>query len=229
MKYFYKGKLDWDERSSAGRYVKENCKALKVTTGIFPRLILVASFPVYNFFLALVTCCIVSRVLSFSGACYLLHRFPRLLLTGGAFSRAFHACHWLVIFTHLTFRGLLSPFLRFLCLEPELGTNLLFLSLIEIGLFVSRVIKVRHVWFSNIHPRTDHTYMYECFVLFLHRSTSVEMEKHTNSSSTLWSTFWNMNPRSDWLQEKPSTTPSSLAWTCLTRLATDILTARVDD
>ena len=29
-KYFYKGKLDWDERSSAGRYVRENCKALKV-------------------------------------------------------------------------------------------------------------------------------------------------------------------------------------------------------
>ncbi|XP_068706963.1 dual specificity protein kinase CLK2-like [Montipora foliosa] len=28
-KYFYKGKLDWDERSSAGRYVRENCKALK--------------------------------------------------------------------------------------------------------------------------------------------------------------------------------------------------------
>lgn len=31
-KYFYKGKLDWDERSSAGRYVRENCKALKVGT-----------------------------------------------------------------------------------------------------------------------------------------------------------------------------------------------------
>jgi len=28
-KYFYKGKLDWDERSSAGRYVRDNCKALK--------------------------------------------------------------------------------------------------------------------------------------------------------------------------------------------------------
>ncbi|XP_073250797.1 dual specificity protein kinase CLK2-like [Porites lutea] len=28
-KYFYKGKLDWDERSSAGRYVRENCKALR--------------------------------------------------------------------------------------------------------------------------------------------------------------------------------------------------------
>lgn len=28
-KYFYRGKLDWDERSSAGRYVRENCKALK--------------------------------------------------------------------------------------------------------------------------------------------------------------------------------------------------------
>lgn len=31
-KYFYKGKLDWDERSSAGRYVRDNCKALKVTS-----------------------------------------------------------------------------------------------------------------------------------------------------------------------------------------------------
>ncbi|KAF4521967.1 hypothetical protein B566_EDAN009495 [Ephemera danica] len=27
-KYFYHGKLDWDERSSAGRYVRENCKPL---------------------------------------------------------------------------------------------------------------------------------------------------------------------------------------------------------
>lgn len=29
-KYFYHGKLDWDERSSAGRYVRENCKPLRV-------------------------------------------------------------------------------------------------------------------------------------------------------------------------------------------------------
>ncbi|XP_002738423.1 dual specificity protein kinase CLK2-like [Saccoglossus kowalevskii] len=28
-KYFYHGKLDWDEKSSAGRYVRENCKSLK--------------------------------------------------------------------------------------------------------------------------------------------------------------------------------------------------------
>ncbi|XP_030754062.1 probable dual specificity protein kinase madd-3 isoform X2 [Sitophilus oryzae] len=27
-KYFYKGKLDWDEKSSAGRYVRDNCKPL---------------------------------------------------------------------------------------------------------------------------------------------------------------------------------------------------------
>ncbi|XP_042870199.1 probable serine/threonine-protein kinase dyrk2 isoform X5 [Penaeus japonicus] len=29
-KYFYHGKLDWDEKSSAGRYVRENCKPLRV-------------------------------------------------------------------------------------------------------------------------------------------------------------------------------------------------------
>lgn len=28
-KYFYHGRLDWDEKSSAGRYVRENCKALR--------------------------------------------------------------------------------------------------------------------------------------------------------------------------------------------------------
>jgi len=28
-KYFYRGRLDWDEKSSAGRYVRENCKPLK--------------------------------------------------------------------------------------------------------------------------------------------------------------------------------------------------------
>ena len=31
-KYFYKGLLDWDDRSSAGRYVRDNCKPLKVNT-----------------------------------------------------------------------------------------------------------------------------------------------------------------------------------------------------
>jgi len=29
-KYFHHGRLDWDERSSAGRYVKENCRTLMV-------------------------------------------------------------------------------------------------------------------------------------------------------------------------------------------------------
>uniref|UniRef100_T1JJF3 Protein kinase domain-containing protein n=1 Tax=Strigamia maritima TaxID=126957 RepID=T1JJF3_STRMM len=28
-KYFYHGRLDWDEKSSAGRYVRENCKPLR--------------------------------------------------------------------------------------------------------------------------------------------------------------------------------------------------------
>lgn len=28
-KYFYRGRLDWDDRSSAGRYVRENCKPLR--------------------------------------------------------------------------------------------------------------------------------------------------------------------------------------------------------
>ena len=31
-KYFYHGKLDWDEKSSAGRYVRENCKPLHVSS-----------------------------------------------------------------------------------------------------------------------------------------------------------------------------------------------------
>lgn len=30
-KYFYHGKLDCDEKSSAGRYVRENCKPLHVS------------------------------------------------------------------------------------------------------------------------------------------------------------------------------------------------------
>ena len=30
-KYFYHGKLDWDDKSSAGRYVRENCKPLHVS------------------------------------------------------------------------------------------------------------------------------------------------------------------------------------------------------
>ena len=29
-KYFQTGKLVWDEHSSAGKYVRENCKPLKV-------------------------------------------------------------------------------------------------------------------------------------------------------------------------------------------------------
>merc|ERR1712228_1071271 len=28
-KYFYRGRLDWDERSSAGKYVRESCHPLK--------------------------------------------------------------------------------------------------------------------------------------------------------------------------------------------------------
>lgn len=28
-KYFYHGKLDWDEKSSAGRYVRDHCKPLQ--------------------------------------------------------------------------------------------------------------------------------------------------------------------------------------------------------
>ena len=32
-KYFYRGRLDWDEKSSAARYVRENCKPLRVSDG----------------------------------------------------------------------------------------------------------------------------------------------------------------------------------------------------
>lgn len=31
QKYFYRGRLDWDENTSAGRYVRENCKPLRVS------------------------------------------------------------------------------------------------------------------------------------------------------------------------------------------------------
>jgi len=34
-KYFYHGRLDWDERSSAGRYVRDNCKPLRVGLIVF--------------------------------------------------------------------------------------------------------------------------------------------------------------------------------------------------
>ena len=34
-KYFYKGRLDWDERSSSARYVKDNCKPLRVGVAKF--------------------------------------------------------------------------------------------------------------------------------------------------------------------------------------------------
>lgn len=30
-KYFYHGKLEWDDKSSAGRYVRDNCKPLHVS------------------------------------------------------------------------------------------------------------------------------------------------------------------------------------------------------
>ena len=33
-KYFHHGKLEWDEKSSAGRYVRENCKPLMVNVFI---------------------------------------------------------------------------------------------------------------------------------------------------------------------------------------------------
>ncbi|XP_046397875.1 dual specificity protein kinase CLK2 isoform X5 [Ischnura elegans] len=33
-KYFYHGKLDWEEKSSAGRYVRENCKPLRRYQGV---------------------------------------------------------------------------------------------------------------------------------------------------------------------------------------------------
>lgn len=33
-KYFYHGKLDWDEKSSAGRYVRDNCKPLHVSINL---------------------------------------------------------------------------------------------------------------------------------------------------------------------------------------------------
>ena len=36
QKYFYKGGLVWDENSSDGRYVKENCKPLKVSFWLPP-------------------------------------------------------------------------------------------------------------------------------------------------------------------------------------------------
>ena len=36
QKYFYKGGLVWDENSSDGRYVKENCKPLKVSVWLPP-------------------------------------------------------------------------------------------------------------------------------------------------------------------------------------------------
>lgn len=35
QKYFYRGRLDWDESSSAGRYVRENCKPLRVRFVLF--------------------------------------------------------------------------------------------------------------------------------------------------------------------------------------------------
>ena len=49
-KYFYKGKLDWDERSSAGRYVRENCKALRVQLASL-LVFLLSCYLCYNCFL----------------------------------------------------------------------------------------------------------------------------------------------------------------------------------
>lgn len=36
-KYFYHGKLDWNENSTAGRYVRDNCKPLHVSAVLFSK------------------------------------------------------------------------------------------------------------------------------------------------------------------------------------------------
>uniref|UniRef100_A0A8C1QUE5 dual-specificity kinase n=1 Tax=Cyprinus carpio TaxID=7962 RepID=A0A8C1QUE5_CYPCA len=36
QKYFYRGRLDWDESTSAGRYVRENCRPLRVSHTFSP-------------------------------------------------------------------------------------------------------------------------------------------------------------------------------------------------
>ena len=70
-KYFYKGKLDWDERSSAGRYVRENCKALRVQLASLLVFLLTCffchnCFPYSSFFelvvIGLRGCCLHSAV-----------------------------------------------------------------------------------------------------------------------------------------------------------------------
>ena len=48
-KYFYKGKLDWDERSSAGRYVRENCKTLRVKLASYLFFFLLVTFVIIVF------------------------------------------------------------------------------------------------------------------------------------------------------------------------------------
>lgn len=34
-KYFYHGRLEWNEKTSAGQYVRENCKPLNVNSFFF--------------------------------------------------------------------------------------------------------------------------------------------------------------------------------------------------
>lgn len=51
-KYFYHSKLDWDQSSSAGRYVRENCKPLKVIYILFQfkiKYILLFCIYIYKF------------------------------------------------------------------------------------------------------------------------------------------------------------------------------------
>ena len=38
-KYFQGGRLLWDEHTSAGKYVRENCKTIKVIITFFGRII----------------------------------------------------------------------------------------------------------------------------------------------------------------------------------------------
>lgn len=54
QKYFYRGRLDWDDNSSAGKYVRENCKPLRVKTtdeysSGYDNLVLVRSVIAFNF------------------------------------------------------------------------------------------------------------------------------------------------------------------------------------
>lgn len=105
-KYFYKGKLDWDERSSAGRYVRENCKALKVGTCCY--------------------CC----------CCFMLLSLALPFSTLGATFLFSHPYHWLCVFRYKhqlrVFARFSSRFLSRVCLLssvvrfPALSTSCAF-------------------------------------------------------------------------------------------------------